>query len=399
MAILDNITPNATTSVPSPTVIAALIAGTVKIRRRAEIYEADSKTPYNIPDWNRRLVGGNVTIDRTRDERRMCEISFQNKDNALKLNPLDGFWYDKIVKVFWGIKYFDKAGISKSWETQVGEFMIDRISNERFPHQVDITGRDYAKKCLNSKLKFSIQFPRQTPIEDIIRALAANSGVKKFALPVTGQSYALDIVFERGIERWNVMKQIADSIGYEVYFRGDGYLTMRPYPDPLMSPLAWTFRGGKADGSLINYTRSSNDSRVFNHIVVIGASTTVDGFTTTIFAEALNEEPSSPTRISRLSDRVDFIQNDYFTEQTQAQDFANARLRIGALEEYEVNFSSLIIPWLDAGDIVGVDDSEGSEYVPNRFLLSDFSLPLALGEMSGNAKRVTIVGSTQAKGF
>jgi hypothetical protein len=191
------------------------------------------------------------------------------------------------------------------------------------------------------------------------------------------------------------MTQIADSIGYEVYFRGDGYLTMRPYPDPTTSPLAWIFRGGKLDGTLIDFERSSTDASVKNHVIVTGASNTVDGFTQTIFAEAINNDPNSPTNVTRIGDRVDPVENAYFTTQAQAQNFANMRLRVAALEEWDIPFESLIIPWLEAGDIIDIDNSEGSAYVPSRFLLSDFNLPLDLGSMKGTGKRVTIVGSSQ----
>lgn len=393
--IVSAVPPLATVGYPSDEVIAALIDGTVRVRRRAEIYESDASTPFDIVRWDARLAGGSVTVDRSRDERRMLDMTLENKDRALRLDPMSGFWYDKIIKVFWGIKYFDSLGMPKAWESQIGEFMIDRIDEDRFPHAMKVTGRDYTKICLKSKIKNSLQFPLGTPIENIVKALAANCGIKKFALPTTGQSYSLDIVFERGTERWNVMKKVADSIGYEVFFRGDGHLTMRPYPDPLLSPLSWIFRGGTADGTLINYSRSSNDSRIFNHVIVVGATTTVGQFNTTIFAEAINDDANSPTRVSRLGDRVDFIQNDFFTERAQADAFARRRLRIGALEEYEVNFESLIIPWLEASDIVDVDDSGGSVYVPSRFLLSNFTFPLSLGPMTANGKRVTIVGSEQ----
>lgn len=383
---------------PADEVIDALIAGIVRVTRRAEIYEFDGTTPFDIPDWNARLLaGGAVTVDHDRDERRMCQLQFENADNALKLDPINGFWYDKIIKTYWGIKYNDPVtGVLKAYETQIGEFMIDLIKETRFPHVVTVSGRDYAKRCLNSKLKYSLSFPAGTPVEDIVSALAANCGITKFAMPFTGQVYTLDIVFERDTERWSVMKKVADSIGYEVYFRGDGYLTMRPYQDPTLGALSWIFRGGETDGTLINYERSSNDSRIKNHIVVIGNTTTTpDGYNQTVFAESLNNNPISPTRIDRIGERTEIIENDFFTDAVTAQSYSDKILAVSSLEEYEVNFESLIIPWLEAGDIVDIDDSGGSIYVPSRFLLTSFNFPMGLGSMTGVGRRVTIVGSDQ----
>lgn len=385
----------ASIGLPPGEVIDALVAGVVRIRRRAELYEADGVTPFDISNWDARLTGGSITVDRDRSERRMCDLTFENEDNSLDLDAVQGFWYDKIVKVFWGIRYYNPLGQLSFWETQVGEFMIDRISEGRFPHVVKVTGRDYTKKCLNTKLKSSLQFPRDTPIETIISALAANSGIKKMRLPYIGLAYEKDIVFERGANRWEVMTQVADTIGYEVYFTPDGYLTMRPYPDPTYSPVKWVFRGGEPDGTLVEYERSSNDSRIKNKIIVIGATTEVEGYSTTVYAEASNNDPQSPTRIDRIGERTEIIEADYFTSNGQAQAFANSRLAISALEEYEVNFSSLLLPWLEAGDIVDIEDGDDNPYVPTRFLLSNYTLPLGLGTMSGTGRRITLIGVTE----
>lgn len=382
--------------IPPDEVIDALIAGIVRVTRRVEIYERDAVTPFAIDNWNARLVSGEVSVDRERDERRMCDITLENNDNALRINPVDGFWYDKILKVFWGIRYFS-TGVEKRWETQIGEFMIDSIAEASFPHTVKVVGRDYAKKCLLTKLKSSLSFSQYTPVEDIIAALAGNCGITKLALPYTGEGFAMDIVFERGTARWAVMMKLADAIGYELFFRGDGYLTMRPYGDPTLSPLKWIFNQSPLDGTLVDYERSSNDTRIKNHIIVTGAATTnLDGFSQTAFGEAINDDSNSPTRREKIGDRVDPIESDYVTDSVQAQAMAVQRLRISALEEFDINFSSVIIPWLDGGDIVDIVDRGEGEYVPSRFLLANFILPLALGPMTGTGRRVTIVGTTHA---
>lgn len=402
--------------IPTDEIIDALLAGVVRVHRRVEIYESDGTVPFNIPHWNARLIEGNVSVDRTRDERRNIDCTLENYDNELATDPFNGFWHDKILKVFWGIRYYDAYGSPRSYETQIGEFMIDRIGEGSFPHTVKVTGRDYAKKCLNTKLGQSLVFPPGVYVETIITALAANAGINKIDLPETGQYYNLDTVFERGTERWNVMKQIADSIGYEIFFRGDGYLTMRPYPDPSYSPIAWIFRPGELDGTLVRFDRSTSDSLIKNKIIVTGSSSTnASGYTTSVYAEASNTDPVSPTRISRIGERTEIIESDFFSDYASALAYAQKRLAVGSLEQFDIDFESVIIPWLEGSDIIDIDQRRGSEineyddpflanvtvpressdYVPARFLLSSFTLPLGLGTMQGQAKRVTIVGSTE----
>lgn len=382
---------------PPDEVLDALLDGIVRVKRRAEIYESDGVTPFEINRWNARLItGGSITVDRERDERRMCDLLFENNDNALKIEPRTGFWYDKIIKCFWGISYFGFDGNPAFWEVQTGEFMIDRIDEAYFPNVVKITGRDYTKKCLVSKLKNSLQFPKFTPIEDIIAALAGNAGITKLALPFTGRVYDLDVVFERGKDRWATMKQVCNSIGYECFFRADGYLTMAPYPDPVYSPVAWIFKPGQADGSLVDYNRTSNDSGIKNHIVVTGAKLTDEfGFNETVFGEAINTNPDSPTNVDRIGDRTDFYDSDYITSTAQAQALADSMMRIAALEEYEISFTSVVLPWLDVSQIVDVWDADAAPTTPQRFLLAQLSLSMDLGPMTGLGKRVTIVGTDQ----
>jgi hypothetical protein len=382
----------------------------VRIQRRVEIYEADGVTPWDDVNWNARLVDGSVTVDRERDERRMCDFSLDNTDNALRNNPRSGFWYDKILKAFWGIKFYDKtSGQWIRWETPLGVFMIDRIAEGRFPNTIKVTGRDLSKKCIISGLSQTISFPQGVAIETIVQAVAANAGISNFALPVTGNAYAQDIVFTRGTPRWKVIRDMADLIGYEVYFRSDGYLTMRQIPDPTLSPVSWSFTSDFG-GSLVDYDKSTDDSRVFNHIIVTGAAlgaepsalagaVTGANVSEIVFAEALNNDPGSPTRISRIGDRTKPYESDYFTSVAQAQDYANLMLRIASLEEYDMNFTSLIIPFLDASDIIEIEQSTDDQYTPSRFLLSNFTIPMSLGPMTGVARRTTITGTVQNTEF
>jgi hypothetical protein len=175
-----------------------------------------------------------------------------------------------------------------------------------------------------------------------------------------------------------------------LFFNAQGYLVLRLALDPVLSPVAYTIQTGPIVGNLTGYTKSVNDTRIYNHILVTGES--ADQETVPVWAEALNTEPSSPTRISELGDRLYQYTSSFITTTAQAQTVADNFLKIHALEEFNLDFSSITFPWLEAGEIVEFIDPRPSPGQPTRFLLSSITLPLGLGPMSGNAKRVTVVG-------
>jgi hypothetical protein len=118
-----------------------------------------------------------------------------------------------------------------------------------------------------------------------------------------------------------------------------------------------------------------------------------DGGLPTI-VEALNQNPSSPTRIERLGTRSMTIEVNWTNDPIILQNTAAAYLAVYALESYEISWESLYYPWLEAGEIIHFDDPEALGHEPTRFLVDSISYPIALGPMSCTGKRVTHVGST-----
>lgn len=286
------------------------------------------------------------------------------------------------------------AGIGRdnsrlAWESQVGEFMIDKIDEDRFPATVKITGRDYTKKCLNAKLPTAMTFNKDTQIETLVRAMAANAGISKFLLPETGIAVGEGAEFDQGTERWNVMKKITEASAYELFFNSEGYLTLRKQMDPSTSASSLILQTGPA-GNLVDWSKSTTDTEVFNRVICVSeGSDSVLPF----YGEARNNDPSSPTSIQRLGERTWIYTSAFFTSNKQCEDTAKQFLSVKGLESFDVNFSSLVFPWTEAGEIVEFIDPDAPEYDPTRFLLSSFSIPLKLGPMTGSAKRVIIVSN------
>lgn len=273
------------------------------------------------------------------------------------------------------------------WVAGLGEFMIDTIDRPRFPQEIRVTGRDFVKKLKLDKFAVATTFAAALNVATVINTIATNGGITKFNFAAPVNTLSAAITFDRNTSRWDAIKQLADSISHEIFFDGFGYLTLRPMVDPLTAPLLYTFKTGAA-GNLVDFSRSTNDSRLFNDVIVYGDSPSAP----LIFAQAQNVAPSSPTRIASLGRRTYAYTSSFFTTTPAAQTFAGKLLSVMALEQYDMSLSSIVLPWLEGGGAVEALLPDATVGDPTRFLLSAFSIPMALGPMSGSVKRITIVG-------
>jgi hypothetical protein len=365
-----------------------------KVTRRVGIYEYNAVTPWTgIDQTLSRIVDGSVSVDYDRDERRVLDLTLLNDDHLLDPETTR-FWYDKVIKVFRGVE-------TSAWrfETQIGEFVIDRIDTNNFPGHAKITGRDYTKRLMLSKLGRATNFAAGTPVELIITAVAANGGVAKVNLNTIGKSLGADASFESKTSRWELLKSICTSYSLEIFVDRYGVLTVRPFRDPVASPATIFLRTGLRS-NLAGFNRSVNDSRIRNHLVAIGTNQDVINQGILIFAEARNTEPSSPTRIEKLGERTEAYESPQFTSFEQAQEFVDGWMRVAALEEFTFAYESLVYPWQEAGDIAVLDleNATGPSSDPDRLLITSFDIPLSLGTSSGTGKRVSIVGSGSSPG-
>lgn len=285
------------------------------------------------------------------------------------------------------MSWLNRVGERKTWEAQVGEFLIDKITEARFPRQISISGRDYAKKCLSSRFPKATAF---TPmwLHELVATIAGGAGISKRAIPNTGVWVPRQTLFDRGTDRWEAMMQVASDNNYELFFDPTGTLVMREFRDPVTSQPAYVFKKG-LESVIVDYEKSTSDTRIYNHVIVTGESsdTTVIPMT----AEVINTDPDSPTNIWKIGDRAYEYVSSFFTEQAQLDAYAAKLFTLVALEENELKIDSLLLPWLEVGDIIQWIDPRPAPGDPDTFLLTSLDIPLGLGVMSGTGKRLTDV--------
>lgn len=278
------------------------------------------------------------------------------------------------------------------WEQQIGEFVIEGIadSDDLINGSVTVTARDYTKRCQISKLAKATMFTKDERIVDIIKALAQNSNITKFKLPETlTTTLDVDTTYERDQDRWSIMKEIATSNNMDIWFDIEGYLRLTPQQDPLLTPATLQLTTGRR-GNLITRGRKTSDASLFNHVTVIGESS--DTTVVPVFGEAINDDPASPSSTVNIGERTKNYSSALVTSDLEALNLARTMLSVAGLEEFELSFSSILFPWVEAGEIVEMNDEiSNNQWAPARYLITSLSLPLDLSPMTGTGKRVTKV--------
>jgi hypothetical protein len=292
-----------------------------------------------------------------------------------------------------GLAWVEAKDKVYEWETQTGEFMIDDIAEQNFPTHLQVTGRDYTKKLLTAKFTVATAFPQGASLDATIKTIATNAGIKKFKLGSGGIPIQALATFDRTTSRWEGIKSLCDSHNVEVFFSPDGFLTTRPFRDPVLSPAGLILSADSSKGNLVTYSKKSSSTRIYNQVVVTGDNQ--DDASTGVIYQGIaeNHNPDSPTSIENLGQIISyFYTSSFYTSSAQCQATAEAMLKIKSLEDYQLGFSAVLFPWLEAGEVVDFEDPRPGVDEPTRFLLISFELPMALGPMSGAAKRVTIIG-------
>jgi hypothetical protein len=370
---------------PPSNVVDSIHGSVTRVTRRVEIYEEDGST-----FWKQSsevgLVGGDVTVDSSRDERRMLSLTLDNSDGSLALSP-NGLWYDKIIKAYRGVI----TDNGTRWEAKVGEFMIDQLNQDRFPHVVALTGRDYTKKLMLDKFTNTTGFPRNQPIEEIIRTIALNGGIlaAKMNLPLTGKSTLKEYYFDRAMTRWDAIKQLATDGALDVYFDREGVMRLETFTDPYLDAPQYTFQTG-LQGNISDFKKSLNDSMLFNHYIVTGGTDDPEN-SLPPFAVAENRNASSPTSIQQLGRRSTDYQSDALITTQQCQDVADKFLSVAALEQFSCSIDAIVVPYLEAGITVNFLDPNPVAGQPTKYLLDSLTVPLGLGTMPATVKRVIAV--------
>ena len=165
------------------------------------------------------------------------------------------------------------------------------------------------------------------------------------------------MVFTMDDDPMGKAQEMAQSIGAELYFDGDGRPTLRPEPDPVYDPPCFYYVEGQ-DATLTTLQRTLDDEQAYNGIIVTSENSQIPK---PIRAEIWDTDVDSPTwydptraSLSKYGPVPFFMSSQYITTQAQANQAAQANLGrvLGVIES--IQFNAVNNPAHESGDVIAV---------------------------------------------
>lgn len=366
-----------------------------------------SATMENSPAVPLVIIDGSVSVDYDRTERRVFDLTIDG--TGIVVGPT-GLWYDTVIRLYRGVQV-TAADLAAANPTDlaflqqvngrlypIGTFLIDTIEQPHFPNQIHLTGRDFTKKLLLAKFTTATSWaisngpldPTGFTLTEILLGVIQAGGYGNIFIeggPNAGNGTLPAFAYEAGTSFWTALKEVVTSQGYNLWYDVNGDPFAMRFVDPVTSPVTYTFQTG-VGGNLASYTKSTNDSEIYNHVIVIGQTTD----RLPVWGSATNTTVTSPTRIAVLGERLLRYDSTLVDDNTKASALAAQILRISALESFTIDMDSLVLPWLDVGMVIQFTPPNPDPGDPVNFLLTNLEIPLGPGTMKVTAKRITIVG-------
>lgn len=294
------------------------------------------------------------------------------------------------LRLYGGIRYVDGA----EELAPMGVFRINRPKVDHSGDEVSLVVEGMDRGRAVSRAAFTVPYEiaegtnYATAIKDLIKSRIPWLADDQYDFMVT--SYVTpDLVFLPDDDPWVVAQQMAQSLGAELLFNGEGKCVLRPEPDPAFTPPSFVYAEGE-DATLISTVRDLDDEQAHNGVIVVSENTDL---ATPLRSEVWDTDPASPTYYDPNNPQDSiygavpmFINSQYITTQAQCDAAAQAQMaRMSGIIE-KIDFTAINNPAHEEGDVISVQDLHLG--VDNVYILE--TLRIGLGEafvMSGTTRK------------
>jgi len=255
------------------------------------------------------------------------------------------------------------------------------IDDTRDELKIQLRLFDFSRKIERARLLENYRIAPGTNYRDAIHDII-NDGVPDLQYDLPSVDFVTpNLVFgssgdQGGGDRWKYAREMAQSIGYDLYLNRNGVVTLRPVIDVDTQPIVWRY-DETDNANLLFVTREISKEETYNVVQARGESTSNDEPVTAI---AMDENPLSSTYVgdppgsSAYGMVPTFLNSKYITTENQAQQAAEARLKqvLGSTEKMRI--MTIVNPAFEGNDLIRV--IRGRSNLDCRFLIDKFNVPL-----------------------
>jgi hypothetical protein len=232
------------------------------------------------------ITAGSVTLDRTAAQRGRCTVTLA--EPLLIPTPTGG------TLTPYGYEIAVRRGVVHADGTRefgpLGVFPIQTSALDGVTLVTEIAGTDRSQLVVDARLEDDYTIAAGTNYGTAIRDLIA-AGVPGLDYVFISTTYTTPaLVFAAQADRWDAARQMAKSIGCEIYFDGTGRCVLRAEPTFGAAPL-WTISDGEG-GVMLAAALSLDRAPAYNRVVATGENT---GNGTVPRGVWTDDNPGSPT--------------------------------------------------------------------------------------------------------
>lgn len=366
----------------------ALRYGSYLADARVTVYQNGVPTNIVVP-----ISKANITVDRNSNQRRQGSVTVEIVP-TVPVNQLIPTSPQSLTAPF-GNEVFIESGIAAQgaanadW-TPLGLFAIatTEVDDSTIDLVVTLTVYDRSWVISQRKFKEPYNFPAAggnfvAEIIHLVNQVAPEYNVGAIN-NLTPTSATVPVAsYNQGSDPWQAALDMANAVGYELFFNVNGILTGFPTPNPQTTATTFVFTDQTATalgvaappaGNPYDYQIGQSPfaipvavasiftrDRIYNDFIVTGTGTqnapgAASGSTAPVIAEAQDLNPSSPTYVNGpMGDVPNFTQSNFVTTSAQAQEAADNLLAMSVAEAWTVTVSTPPNPIFDIDDVIEVN--------------------------------------------
>ncbi|MFC8732186.1 DUF5047 domain-containing protein [Luteimicrobium sp. NPDC057192] len=327
------------------------------------------------------ITGGSITVDRTQATRRAINLtvppflrdSTYTKVPALPRVPSDVLGhYGTELRVTHALVTPDGALLP----VPVGRFRIDEAGGSDLGlTEVTVTGVSREAYVVDDIFTAPRSFSGPSAIAILRQLILETLPSAEVAVLTRRDRRVTPTTWD---DRWTAISELAKSLSVQVYADPMGRFVITDLPTLSTAPV-WRFQP-LAGGSLLDASRTSSRSGVFNRVAVQGA--TPDGATAAVVGVAQDDTVGSPTRYGDpdaglYGKAPTVISMPSLTTLADCKQAAATQLALSTGGAESLNLSALPHAGLEALDVVEiVTDPTWTYATARKHMIDSFTLPL-----------------------